>query len=84
MPSPIFSERSFIRDDNGLLVAEASDLGLAPGTAPRTLRVACTNGSTAYFAFIRFDRNRGDIAGWRYIRTSEAGGSLRWLLIIND
>jgi len=84
---PIYSERSFQRDDYGTLVAEASELGLRPGVPmPRVLRVAFRDETIGSFAFTRADTNGEDIAGWNYVRLwgAESGAGFQRLLIIND
>lgn len=64
---------------DGMALAEASCIGLAPGQVPREIEVVSPGGRVESFAYAAPVREGGEVAAWRY-----ASGSGSGLTVLND
>jgi hypothetical protein len=61
---------------------EASDIGIAPGTAPRTVHLI-NNGRRTEFSLIGVKREEGEVEFWSYGYTNHRGERFT-LTVFND
>ena len=88
MKIPEFKRERFTQTDDGVLVAEASDIGFgalfSAWHALTHIVLRAVDGTVENFNFTKTDRDgEGEVHGWRF-RPFHPTSSVREVLIIND
>lgn len=75
------SESQFFENDKGILLAEASELGLRPGEWPDSIDLRRSDGRMIHYRIGKVEGDQQELEGVWY--EPDAGGESR-VLIVND